>query len=105
MVSAISSSVQAVQYASSTSSDSAAQEADLQKQIQALQDQAKAAQDQVDAARLQQQAAALEAKLNALKAADAAKQVDQNQSTTSAAAARQAEFDNEPTTQSHLFSM
>jgi hypothetical protein len=74
-------------------------------QIQALEDQAKAAQDEADATRLQQQAAALEAKLNALKAADNAKQVEQNQSASPAAAARQAEFDNEPTTQSHLFSM
>ncbi|TPK94683.1 MULTISPECIES: hypothetical protein [unclassified Mesorhizobium] len=104
MVSAISSSVQAVQYSSSTSSDDAAQEAALEKQIQALEDQAKAAQDEADAARLQQQAAALQAKLDALKAADA-KKADQGQSTTSAAAARQAEFDNEPRTQSHLFTM
>ncbi|UCI24257.1 hypothetical protein [Mesorhizobium sp. B2-8-5] len=104
MVSAISSSVPAVQYFSSTSSDSAAQEADLEKQIRALEDQAKAAQDQVDAAKLQQQIAALEAKFAALKAADA-KKADQDQSTTSAAAVRQAEFDNEPTTRSHLFSM
>ena len=105
MVSAISSSIQSVQYSSSASSDDAAQEAALEKQIQTLQDQAKAAQDAADAARLQQQAAALEAKLDALRAADKAKQADRNQATTPAAAARQAEFDNEPTTRSHLFSM
>jgi hypothetical protein len=103
MVSAISSSVQLVQ--NSSASDSAAQEADLEKQIQALEDQAKAAQDEADAARLRQQAAALQAKLDALTAADNAKQVEQNQSTSPTAVARQAEFDNEPTTQSHLFSM
>ena len=99
MVSAISGSVQAVQYSSSAGSDNATQEAALEQQIQALEDQAKATQDQVDAAKLQQQIAALEAKLDALKAADKAKQADQNQSAPSAAALRQTEFDGEPATE------
>ncbi|QPC93516.1 hypothetical protein [Mesorhizobium sp. INR15] len=111
MLGAISASSQAQQYSAPSSSDNAAQEAALEKQIQALKDQAKAAQDQVDAAKQQQDIAALQAKLDALKAADAAKaadkaaKADQGQSTPSAAALRQAEFDGEKTTPSNAFWM
>ena len=107
MVSAVSSFSQSVQYSSSTSSsDNAVQEAALEKQIQALEDQAKAAKDQVEAAKLQQQIAAAKAKLDVLKAADKAAQSGQGQSTTtSTAAARQAEFDGASSTQSTVFWM
>ena len=107
MVSAISGSSQATQYSSSSSSSNAAQEAALEKQIQDLEDQAKAIKDQVQAAQVQQDIAVAHAKLDALRAADADKaaKAAQNQSTPSAAALRQAEFDGEKTTASNEFWM
>ncbi|WP_214471729.1 hypothetical protein [Mesorhizobium sp. dw_380] len=105
MVSAISGSSQATQYSSSSSSSNAAQEAALEKQIQDLEDQAMAITDEVKAAQVRQDIATAQAKLDALRAADADKAAAQSQSTPSAAALRQAEFDGEKTTQSNEFWM